>query len=306
MRFLKYAVRVMITLIVVAVALWLGVMLWHVYMLAPWTRDGRVRAYVVSIGPEVPGYVTRVTVRDNQFVHKGDMLFELDPIRFRLAIAQAQAALDSAQARYRNNQADVKRRQGLTGIVSPEEQEQFRTTAAVSAAAVEKAKADLDVAKLNLERSVLYAPVNGYVTNLQLRVGDYATAGHALLAMIDAESFYIYGYFEETKLHHIKAGDPARIKLMGYSELLSGHVDSIGRGINDKNQSLDNLGLPDVNPVFTWVRLAQRIPVRIHIDKVPKSITLAAGMTCSVALGNEADQDYSAAGRAVQWLEDHL
>jgi multidrug resistance efflux pump len=302
MLILRALIRIVLTLAVVAAAVVLGLSLWRTYMVAPWTRDGRVRAYVVDVAPEVSGTVVSVPVRDNQFVHKGDPLFVIDPVRFRLAIAEAQARLESAKEDLRLRQSDAKRREGLAGIVSAEERERFNSTASTAQASVDAAQAALDVAKLNLQRATLYSPVNGYVTNLLLRVGDYATAGQARVAVLDRDSYWIYGYFEETKLHGVQPGAPARIKLMGFKPILRGHVDSIAAGINDQNGNPDRLGLQDVNPVFTWVRLAQRIPVRVHIDSVPPGIVLAAGMTCSVAVGPEADNH----ARLPTWLQNHL
>ncbi len=300
---LRGAIRVAITLAMVALAVWLGAALWRTYMVAPWTRDGRVRAYVVDVAPEVSGTVTELLVHDNQFVHRGDALFVIDPVRFRIAIAQAQAQLETAREDLRLRQSDARRRQGLSGIVSAEERERFTSVADTAQAAVDSAQASVDLAQLNLARATLYAPVNGYVTNLLLRNGDYVNAGQPRLAVLDSDSFWIYGYFEETKLQGVHVGEPARMKLMGYDALLSGHVESITRGINDQNGNPDRLGLQDVSPVFTWVRLAQRIPVRIHIDQVPAGITLAAGMTCSVSIGREADRNHARLG---SWFEDHL
>ena len=300
---LRLLFRVITTLVVVAIAAVLVVALWNAYMISPWTRDGRVRVNVVDIAPEVGGTVVQLLVHDNEYVHKGDALFAIDPARYRLAIASAQAQVASAGEQLRLRQSDVRRRQGLSGIVSAEEQEQFRSQSAVAQSSVDAAQASLDTAKLNLQRAVVYAPVNGFVTNLLLRVGDYASTGAARIALIDADSFWIYGYFEETKLARVHVGDPARIRLMGYPALLAGHVESIARGINDQNGMGDREGLQDVNPVFTWVRLAQRIPVRVHIDAVPPGIVLAAGMTASVAVGEEARHPK---GVLTQWLEDHL
>lgn len=306
MPFLLSALRFLATLAVVAIAALLGVALWQAYMLAPWTRDGRVLAQVVDIAPEVSGTVVQVPVRDNQFVHRGDVLFGLDPVRFRLAIAQAQAQFDAAGQQEALRQSDMRRRQGLTGIVSAEEQERIASTARVAGTNVAGARAALDLARLNLQRSVLYAPVNGYVTHLRLRVGDYATAGQAKLAVIDADSYWVDGYFEETKLDRIHIGDPARIRLMGYAAPLQGHVESIGRGISDPDDAVNARGLPTVNPVFTWVRLAQRIPVHIAIDQVPPGILLAAGLTASVDIGPPVTPLRSWHGQAQQWLRDHL
>jgi multidrug resistance efflux pump len=306
MRFVVKILRVLLTLAIAAAAVVLVALLWQRYMLSPWTRDGRVRAEVVDVAPEVSGTVVEVPVSDNQFVHRGDVLFALDPVRFKLAIAQAQASYDSAKQELELRQSDARRRQGLTGVVSAEEQERTRSTASVASAQLEAAQAALDLAKLNLERSVLHSPVNGYVTNLRLRVGDYANAGAARIAVIDADSFWISGYFEETKLGKLHPGDPARIKLMGYEPTLTGHIDTIARGINDRNSSPDGLGLQDVNPVFTWVRLAQRIPVRIHIDHVPDGVILAAGTTCSISIGPDSEPATGRVGRLRQWIEGAL
>lgn len=290
----------------VCVAGVLFVALWRVYMLASWTRDGRVDAQVIDIAPEVSGTVAEVPIRDNQFVHKGDVLFALDPVRFRLAIAEAQAQVDSAHEQQILRASDVRRRQGLTGIVSAEEQDRVANTAAVAGATLAGAQAALDIARLNLERSVLRAPANGYVTHLRLRIGDFAAAGTPKLALVDVDSFWVTGYFEETKLSALHVGDVARMKLMGYDAPLAGHVESIGRGINDANDAVSSRGLPTVNPVFTWVRLAQRVPVRIAIDSVPDGIPLVAGLTASVSVGAEAGPGHSPRGRLLSWLEDHL
>ncbi|GAA3679045.1 MULTISPECIES: efflux RND transporter periplasmic adaptor subunit [Acetobacter] len=303
MPLLRTLIRVVLTLAVVSLAIVLGITLWNVYMIAPWTRDGRVRVYVVDVAPEVSGTVVQIPVVDNQFVHKGDPLFVLDPVRFRLAIREAQARLDGALEDLKLKRNDAKRRMGLGGIVSAEEQEVFNSNVATQIAAVDAARAALDVAKLNLQRSVLYSPVNGYVTNLNLRVGDYAAASQARMAVIDADSYWVYGYFEETKMWGVHVGDVARVKLMGYKPILAGHVVSIARGINDTNGTPDKLGLQDVNPIFTWVRLAQRIPVRIHLDHVPDSVTLAAGMTATVSVGPEPT---GRRGTLTTWLQDHL
>jgi multidrug resistance efflux pump len=290
----------------VGIAAVLVAAVWHTYMIAPWTRDGRVLAEVVDIAPEVPGTIVSVPVHDNQFVHKGDVLFELDPVRFRIAIAEAQAAVERAKRQLRLRESDARRRQGLNGVVSVEEQEQYAINAAVASADLNAAQASLDLANLNLVRSVLHSPANGYVTNLRLRVGDYATAGQRRVAVIDADSFWIYGYFEETQIQGIKSRDPARIKLMGYRQTLTGRVESITRGINEPDSQIDRFGLPDVNPVFTWVRLAQRIPVRIAIESVPPGILLASGMTCSVSVGDAATPPDTLFGHLLVLVQDYL
>ena len=306
MYYLRLLIRTAITLAMVALAVIAVTALWRTYMLAPWTRDGRVLAQVVDVAPEVSGTITEVRVTDNQFVHKGDTLFVIDPERFRLAIAQAQAQVDTARQQQQLHQSDVKRRQGLVGIVSAEDQERFANTAAVAGSTLAGAVAALNVAKLNLERSVLTAPANGYITHLRLRPGDYANAGQPRIAIIDADSFWVSGYFEETKIAAIHLNDPARIKLMGYPTPLTGHVESIGRGISDTNDAINSLGLPTVNPIFTWVRLAQRLPIRIAIDSVPDGVTLASGMTASISVGPAAAPPHTPRGQLLSWLQDNL
>lgn len=306
MRLVRHLLRIVATLAILGIAGVLVVAVWHTYMIAPWTRDGRVQAEVVDIAPEIPGTIVSVPVHDNQYVHKGDVLFELDPVRFRIAIAQATAAVERASRDLRLRQANARRRQGLNGVVSAEEQEQYAIAASIAAADLDAAQAALDLANLNLVRSVLRSPANGYVTNLRLRVGDYATAGQPRVAVIDADSFWIYGYFEETQIQGVQVGDKARIKLMGYRQTLTGHVESIMRGINNQDSSIDRYGLPDVNPVFTWVRLAQRIPVRIAIETVPPGILLAAGMTCSVSVAEAADPPATVFGRLLVVMQDYL
>jgi multidrug resistance efflux pump len=306
MYLVRHFVRAVVTLVMVGIAGVLVVAVWHTYMIAPWTRDGRVQAEVVDTAPEVPGTIVSVPVHDNQFVHKGDVLFELDPVRFRLAIAEARAAVERATQQLRLDEANARRRQGLNGVVSAEEQQRYAITAAVASAALDSAQAALDLANLNMVRSVLRSPVNGYVTNLRVRVGDYATVGQSRVAVIDADSFWIYGYFEETQIHGVHVGDPARIKLMGYRQTLTGHVESITRGINDQDSQINQYGLPDVNPVFTWVRLAQRIPVRVAIGTVPPGVLLASGMTCSVSVADSANPPDTPFGRLLGVLQDHL
>ncbi len=306
MRYFLHFFRLAVTLVAVAVACILLLALWRAYMLAPWTRDGRVLAQVVDVAPEVSGTVAAIAVHDNQSLHKGDALFAIDPVRFQLAVSQAQAQVDAAQQELKLRMSDARRRQGLTGVVSAAEQEQFTNTAAVARATLAGAEAALDVAKLNLARSVLTAPANGYVTQLRLRVGDYATAGQPRIAIVDSDSFWVMGYFEETKLRHIHVGDPARIRLMAYDTPVLGHVESIGRGISDPNDQINSRGLPTVNPIFTWVRLAQRVPVRIAIDRVPPGIELVAGLTASISVGAEAAPATGPRGRLLAWLEDNL
>ncbi|RQR61034.1 HlyD family secretion protein [Burkholderia sp. Bp9126] len=298
---LKPLTRSLLTLATVGLAIALVAALWRAYVLAPWTRDGRVSAHVVRIAPEVSGTVIDVAVIDNQRVSKGDVLYRIDPQRFALAVEQAEAQVASSAETVRQKQDEARRRTGLDELVPKEDIQRSGRAVSIAQADYRKALAALDVAKLDLARATLRAPVDGYVTQLRLRHGDYAVAGRPDISVLDAHSFWITGYFEETKLRRIASGAPAQIKLMGFDPLLSGHVTSIGRGIADENGALDETGLPTVNPNFTWVRLAQRIPVRIELDHVPAGVLLAAGMTCSVEIG-EPGRGTTPRGRLASWL----
>lgn len=272
------------TAIVFVVAILIGRALWVHYMDEPWTRDGRVRAEVVNIAPDVSGAVVELPVRDNQFVHKGDLLMQIDPSHYQIAVEQAQAAVAARKAELQMRRDDAQRRADMDSlVVSKENRENATHTASAAEAQYQQALAALDAAKLNLERTRVVAPVDGYVTNLNVYRGDYAIAGSAKLAVVDSNSFWVYGYFEETKLPHVKVGDKADIRLMS-GGTLKGHVESISRGIYDRDNPQSRELLADVNPTFNWVRLAQRVPVRVKIDSVPDGVLLSAGTTCTVVV----------------------
>ncbi|SHK11562.1 RND family efflux transporter, MFP subunit [Roseomonas rosea] len=306
MRFVGSTLRVLVTLAMVALAVVAATALWRTYMLSPWTRDGRVQAQVVNVASEVAGTVLDVQVTDNQPVRKGDVLFQVDPSRFALALQQARAALDGAQSQMELARSEARRQQQLRSYASEEARERASTTLNVAEATLASARVSFSVAQLNLTRSTVTSPVNGFVTHLRLRPGSYVNAGAAQVAIVDADSFWVDGYFEETKISGIHPGDQARIRLMSHEAVLSGEVESIGRGISDSNDAVNSRGLPTVNPIFTWVRLAQRIPVRIRIGALPSGLTLVAGMTASVAVGEEAASPTDWSGRVMAWIRDHL
>ncbi len=277
--------RFVLTSLIVGIAVYLGYQLWLRYMDSPWTRDGRVRANIVQITADVGGRVVVVPVRDNQFVHRGDVLFEVDPARYQLALANAKAHLAATRATLEMKRQQAKRRVALDPeVVSAEQNTDTQMAAREAEAAYDQAKAELDLAKLNLERATVRAPVNGYVTNLLLRPGDYAAVGAPKMAIVDADSFWVYGYFEETRLRHVQVGDPARVTLLGHTKAISGRVASIAYAIADRDNPVAPDLTADVNPVFNWVRLASRIPVRIKLEKIPASVHIAAGMTCTVVI----------------------
>ncbi|ENB7661950.1 TPA: efflux RND transporter periplasmic adaptor subunit [Enterobacter cloacae] len=277
--------RYALTLSAVAVATCLAFILWKHYAQTPWTRDGRVRADVVQIAPDVSGPVISVAVRDNQWVNQGDVLYSIDPRWLKLAVVSAQADVESKRHEMLMRQDAARRRTQIKDAISREDLQQTGSAANVAAANYHGALAALALAELNLAHATVRSPVSGYVTHLRLRPGDYATAGETTVSIVDAHSFWVVGYFEETKLRHIRVGDSAQVPLMGYDPVLTGHVESIGHGIGDNNDETGGLGLPDVEPTFSWVRLAQRVPVRIHIDTLPKGVELVAGLSASVAVG---------------------
>jgi multidrug resistance efflux pump len=280
------AFNLIATLIAFIASLALAYQAWDYYEHAPWTRNGRVRVYTVRIAPEVAGTVVALNVHDNQFVHKGDVLFEIDPRTYRNAITRAAGALAAAKARAGYLDADARRMAQLTNLAVSDQVKQDTAGKAKDAdASVTELKGALREATLNLARTEIRASTDGWVTNLLLQVGSFATTGQAAMTLVDAHSFWVEGYFEETQLARIAVGDHARAVLLGYpGRALAGHISGIGRGITVSDAAEGEQGLPAVNPVFTWVRLAQRIPVRMEIDNVPPGVLLSAGMTATVSV----------------------
>jgi multidrug resistance efflux pump len=282
---MKTVARVLLTLVLVAAGCAAGYELWDYYLFSPWTRDARVQADVVSIAPDVAGFVDELRVKDNQVVHKGDVLLVIDRERYIRALATADANVTARQAEMEMRQHEAARRAKLTTLsTSVEERENAMLTANSAAATYQQALADRSTAQLNLDRTVVRAPVNGFVTNLTLDVGQYASVGTKVMALIDSDSYRVTAFFEETKIPGVKLGEQAEIYLLDGVSVLRGQVQSISRGITDR----DNLAGPELlvnpNPTFEWVRLAQRIPVRIHIDEVPKGVLVSSGMTATVVV----------------------
>jgi len=278
--------RACVTLGVLAGALLVGRALWDTYMNAPWTRDARVRADVVGIAPDVSGLVSEVLVHDNATVKKGDVLFRVDRERFALALKQAEAAVEGRAATLEQAKRDLARYVQLRErqVVSPQNAEQAQTSQTQADAAWRQAVNERDLAHLNLERSEIKAPANGIVTNLELRRGNYVSTGKAVVALVDTDSLRVEGYFEETKLPRIHVGDPVTIRLMGEPTLLRGRVQSVAAAIEDRERVAGTGLLANINPTFNWVRLAQRVPVRIALEEVPPDIRLVAGLTATVKI----------------------
>ncbi len=275
------------TLLILALAIWIGRLLWIHYMDTPWTRDGRVRADVINVAADVSGVVIDVPVKDNQPVKKGDLLMQIDPEHYQLAVKQAEAMVASRKATWEMRKVNANRRKDMDALVISAESREDASNVATSAQAdYQLAVAQLEAAQLNLQRTKVLAAVDGYVTNLNVHRGDYARIGEAKMAVVDRNSFWVYGFFEETKLPHVRIGDPADMQLMS-GEVMKGHVESIARAIYDRDNPESRELIADVNPTFNWVRLAQRVPVRIHLDDVPEGVVLAAGITCTVIVNPE-------------------
>lgn len=284
MAFSPALIRKLVTVILVFLAVFSGYLLWHIDRTSPWTRDGRVRADWVSVAPDVDGLVSEIDVKDNQVVRRGDILFRIDSRRFRIALSAAQATLLARYAAMRESEHDARRYERLrqSGNASAEKAENLRARAMEDKALYQKSLADLTRAQLDLNRSVVRAKVNGYTTNFHLKPGDFVKRGQGVFALVDSDSYYVDGYFEETKLPSIRIGDRMEIRLMGVSPSLWGRVETISRAISDQERRDLPGTVPRVNPTFSWVRLAQRIPVRIALESVPKGVTLVAGQTATV------------------------
>ncbi|MGR7107936.1 efflux RND transporter periplasmic adaptor subunit [Klebsiella aerogenes] len=298
MKKLKY----LSTLIIAACAIIAAWLVWNYYTQSPWTRDGKIRAEQVGITPQVSGSILQLNVKDNQLVNAGDVLFRIDDTPYRIAVLNAQAQLAKAKAELAKAKAeqtkaasDVTRRRSLSqNFISAEDMETVNTALNTANTTYEAAKAVVGVAQAALEhaqwqlsQTVVKAPVDGWITNLSTRVGDYASVGHPVFALVDSHSFYVLGYFEETKLRHIREGDSAQVVLYSSKQTLQGHVSSISRAIVDQSVEGGSALVANIKPNIPWVRLAQRVPVRIEFDKLPADVTLVSGTTCTVSIGGQ-------------------
>ncbi|HKS11591.1 MAG TPA: HlyD family secretion protein [Pseudomonas sp.] len=276
--------RVVLTLLVVSLA---AVLVWQMvvyYLFAPWTRDGHIRADVIQIAPDVSGLIQKVEVRDNQVIKRGDVLFTIDQDRFSLALRHAQATLAERQETLAQAQRETRRNRKLGNLVAAEQLEESQSREARARSAMNEAQVAVDAAQLNLDRSVIRSPVDGYLNDRAPRAHEFVTAGRAVLSVVDSASYHVDGYFEETKLGGIRVGDAVDIRVMGDNTRLRGHVQSMAAGIEDRDRSSGANLLPNVNPAFSWVRLAQRIPVRIAFDEVPGDFQMIAGRTATVSI----------------------
>ncbi|WBU47438.1 HlyD family secretion protein [Kosakonia pseudosacchari] len=276
------------TLLVLAVAIVAAWWMWNFYMQSPWTRDGKIRAEQVSITPQVSGSITELKVKDNQLVKAGDLLFRIDETPYHIAVLNAEAQLARTQTDLAKANNEANRRRHLSqNYISAEDLDTANISVKAAQASVAAAQAQLAQAQWQLTQTQVKAPVDGWVTNLSARIGNYATAGQPVFALVDSHSFYVMGYFEETKLRHIHEGATAKIVLYSGDITLQGHVSSIGRAIYDQSVETDSGLVADIKPNVPWVRLAQRVPVRIQFDNLPAGLTLVSGTTCTVAIGSQ-------------------
>lgn len=282
----KPVFSVIATLVVVVVAVWVAVVTWDYYQTSPWTRDARVRAFAIVVAPQVSGQVVAVKVNDNQHVTAGQVLLQIDPADFENALQTAKAQLMADEAMAAMKAANAERREAASlSAVSAENRQDAQAEAAIANATVLADKARLAQAQLDLDRTVVRAPTNGVVTNLSLHVGDYVHTGEGVITVVDTQDIWITAYFEETELRKIQPGSKVRIKLLAYpSEIIDGHIQGVARGIAVANAENAPSGLPDVDPIYAWVRLTQRLPVHITLDHVPANIQLSAGMSANVAV----------------------
>jgi multidrug resistance efflux pump len=277
------------TLAIALVAILISLVTWQHYVTAPWTRNGSVRVQVANVASQVSGKIVELRVADNQFVHKGDVLYLIDPFDFEVAVRVGKALVDQRAADLEVKTAES---HAASAFVRPCNDTRgaadLRRQRGAGESRLRAAARQLAQAELNLKRTNIVSPVDGYVTNLLLRVGDYAITGVSNISLIDSDSFWIDGYFEETKMARVCVGDRAEAQLMGYAQPILGHVKTVTRGVSVSNAAAGAQGLPNIDPIYAWVRLAQRVPVRLAIDTVPAGVPLVSGMTATVTIRQTA------------------
>ncbi|NAX22330.1 HlyD family secretion protein [Vibrio sp. V39_P1S14PM300] len=284
---MKKFLIIAVNIVILGGAIWLGYQKYQDYFNNPWTRDGQVRANVIKVAPRVSGPIVDVAVADNQPVKAGDLLFVIDPETYQVALSQAQVSLEKAIVSSRGKKIEYDRLKDIRakdrGAVSHKDLIRREIAYEESLLQIKTAEEQLKSAKLNLSYTKVYASVDGFVSNLDIRTGTQAVANQPLLALIDSSSFWVFGFFRENQLANIHPGSEARVTLMSHPDTpIKARVDSIGWGIAPKDGTVGYNLLPNVNPVFQWIRLAQRIPVRITITELPQGVDLRFGLTASI------------------------
>ncbi|OEF28658.1 HlyD family secretion protein [Vibrio rumoiensis] len=283
---------ILINLVILGGAIYLGYSKYEEYFNNPWTRDGQVRANVIKVAPRVSGPITQVSIKDNQFVHQGDLLFAIDPSTYQVALDQSKVSVEQAKNNAYGKKVEFERVQEMRdrdkGSVSHKDLIRKEIAYKQSLLQIKSAEEQLKSAELNLQFTKVYASVDGYVSNVDIRTGTQAVANQPLLALVDINSFWVFGYFRENQLESIQPGADATVTLMAHPDTpLKAHVESIGWGIAPKDGTVGYNLLPNVNPVFQWIRLAQRIPVKVVIDELPENIHLRFGLTASIMVHQE-------------------
>ena len=289
MKLLRLFIKIILNVAIFGGALYFGYIKFQDYFNNPWTRDGQVRAQVIQVSPRVSGAVIDISVIDNQEVKKGDLLFTIDPSQYQIKIDQAKADLKREQANARGTKIEYDRVKKIAaknkGAISQKDLNRNRVNYEKALAKIASYREKLNTAKLNLTFTKVHASVDGFVSNINFQIGSQAVANRAILALVDKNSFWVFGFFRENMLKDIKIGNTAKVTLMAYPERpLSGKVESIGWGIAHSDGNPGNNLLPKIKPVFQWIRLAQRIPVRIKLDTLPKGVELRFGLTASVMI----------------------
>ena len=286
---MKKIIKILLTLAILGAAAFFAYNKYRDYIDNPWTRDGQVRTQVIQVTPRVNGMVTKIHVVDNQKVKRGDLLFEIDPSQYQVKLNQAEARLQRTLEAAKGTKIEYERVKNIyakdKGAVSQKDLVRNETNYFKSLADIDSSTEAVNTAKLNLSYTKVYAEVDGYVSNINFQIGSQASANKAILALVDENSYWVFGFFREDAIPHVKVGDEARVTLLAYSDTpLSGKVESIAWGIAHSDGNPGNNLLPSVKPVFQWIRLAQRIPVRIKLDKLPDNVKLRFGLTASVMI----------------------
>ncbi|WP_025564887.1 HlyD family secretion protein [Psychromonas sp. SP041] len=286
---MKKYLRITFTIAIVIAAVFAGRWVWTDYMHTPWTRDGRIRADIVTVAADVSGWVTALNVKDGQAVKKGQLLFSVDNKRYQAALEKAKANTESALLTWELAKHKYNRRVALNTqkAISEEDLELTRINRNIAKASYDLAKTEQDLAQLNVDRTEVVAPVSGQIINLNLRQGNYIAQGVSVFAIVKSDSFYVTGYFEETKIPLIHENQQAKIALLSGGKQLTGHVVSVGKAIANTNTQSNSQLLPQVQQTFNWVRLSQRIPVDIQLDELPQDTQLSAGMTATIHLATQ-------------------
>ena len=280
-------IKIVFTLAIISLALFVGYNKYREYIENPWTRDGQVRTQVIQVTPRVSGMITNIAVHDNQAVKKGDLLFEIDPSQYQVKLDQSQARLQRTLEGAKGTKVEYERVNKIysrdKGAVSQKDMNRNEVNYYKSLADIDTSTEAVNTAKLNLSYTKVYAEVDGYVSNINFQTGSQAVANQPILALVDTSSYWVFGFFREDAIPEVAVGDQARVTLLAYPETpLNGTVESIAWGIAPSDGNPGANLLPSVKPVFQWIRLAQRIPVRIKLDKLPDDIKLRFGMTASV------------------------